>query len=173
MTEPTNAAVAGLTGARLGADLAEATTRASLLIGALADTHLGANYAITYNQYVLIAVLYNHEPTDVTDLARCLNVSKAAVSKRLPALERDELIHTGRDPHNLRRLVVTLTDKARGIVEKAGPEMETLLHGLLSQGNSSLDVAEMAAQMNKLSEILEQALGAQPSQNTSQANTAQ
>lgn len=89
------------------------------LIDAYADARLTADFGVSFSEYHVIAVLFDEEPTDVTGLASCLGISKAAVSKRLPSLVRSGLVTTNPDPDHGRRILITLTDQARAIVAQA------------------------------------------------------
>ncbi|MFD2841752.1 MarR family winged helix-turn-helix transcriptional regulator [Populibacterium corticicola] len=135
--------------------IAELTTHAAMLLEAHADEYLRKNFAITYHQYVLFAVLSEKEPTDLTTLAACLNVSKAAVSKRLPGLQEAGYLVAVPAEHSKRSLTVTLTDKTRGILAQAGPELEALLHAKLEHSGLPLDADLLARQLEVLVSVLE------------------
>ncbi|MDE0571875.1 MarR family transcriptional regulator [Demequina sp. B12] len=94
------------------------------VIDRAAEQFLQREYGVSGPIFVLLATCEEVEPTDVTSLAQCLSISKAAVSKRLPGLERDGWITLGKDPANARRVVITLTDKSRDVVRRAGAELE-------------------------------------------------
>lgn len=57
---------------------------------------------------------------DVTRLAERLNLTKAAVSKRVPALARDGWLQVSSDPAHGRRVLLSLTPRGRALVQDAG-----------------------------------------------------
>ena len=89
-------------------------------IDAYADAYLSRNYGVSYNLFEILAVLVENAPTDITGLAQCLGVTKAAVSKRIPTLT-DWVIAT---PSTGRRILLSPTERARALVAKAGGELE-------------------------------------------------
>ncbi|MGX5696558.1 MarR family winged helix-turn-helix transcriptional regulator [Agromyces soli] len=92
------------------------------LVDHFADGLLQQRFGLSYNQFVFIAVLSNLEPPpDITTLAECLGVSKAAVSKRVPAFVEAGWVATRTDPLNARRVRLTLTPKATALLAEAGP----------------------------------------------------
>lgn len=118
-----------------------------------ADTWLRTHHNITFNQYHVIAVLFDEEPTDVTSLAHCLGVSKAAVSKRLPALASAGYLITAADPHHARRVVITLTEQGRRIVDAAAPQLDTLFRDLLAE--TGINVGALHADLTTMITTLE------------------
>src|SRR5690554_4247695 len=92
---------------------------------AATDHMLTDRYGVSSRQFAFIAILVEAEPTDVTGLAHCLGVSKAAVSKRLPSMVKAGLITTADDPQHGRRVLIRATDRARDLVERAGRGLDT------------------------------------------------
>ncbi|MGP7959585.1 MarR family winged helix-turn-helix transcriptional regulator [Sanguibacter sp. A247] len=64
---------------------------------------------------------------DLTTLAECLGVTRAAVSKRVPALVSQGLVRTSGDPHHARRIRVGLTAQGAALVDTATTLLETWL----------------------------------------------
>ena len=64
-------------------------------LDAYADGVLRSGYGVSFNHFQFLAVLADTEPTDMTTLARCLGVTKAAVSKRVPGLVDGSWIEAG------------------------------------------------------------------------------
>lgn len=93
-------------------------------LDAYADAVLTARWGITISQFTFLAVLEEGQPTDVTRLAECLGVSKAAVSKRVPGLVARGLVQTATDPAHGRRVVLTLTDEGLRLAREAGDLLE-------------------------------------------------
>ena len=122
-----------------------------------ADSLLTAKYGVTGSQFVFLATLEDVEPTDVTTLAECLGVSKAAVSKRVPGLVEAGWITTAADPHHGRRVVLTLTDRGRDLVERAGRDLDAQFTALFQHpAAAGLDPRLLNDQLNTLISILRQ-----------------
>ena len=122
-----------------------------------ADSLLTATYGVTGSQFVFLATLADVEPTDVTTLAECLGVSKAAVSKRVPSLVDAGWITASADPHHGRRVVLTLTDRGRDLVDRAGRDLDTQFTALFDHpAAAGLDPAVLNDQLITLISILRQ-----------------
>lgn len=93
-------------------------------LDAYADALLQSRYGVTFSTFSFLAAAADVEPVDITTLARCLAVTKAAVSKRVPALVADGWITTSGDPHHGRRVLISLTPAAHDLVRVAGGELE-------------------------------------------------
>ncbi|MBN9213764.1 MAG: transcriptional regulator [Microbacterium sp. SCN 70-200] len=87
-----------------------------------ADGVLHARYGVSFNLFEFLATLAERGPIDITGLAHCLRITKAAVSKRVPALVADGWIRADRG--NGRRVVLSLTPKGADLVQRAGGELE-------------------------------------------------
>lgn len=96
-----------------------------------ADTRLRERYGISIGDFTYLATLASTEPTDVTGLAQCLVVSKAAVSKRVPLLERAGWLSKNPDPGHAKRIVLSLTEQGQQLVAAAGSEIEADFRTLL------------------------------------------
>src|SRR6478609_77107 len=83
------------------------------VMSANADRLLRDHYNVSFNQFHFLAVVADIEPDDITAIAECLGVSRAAVSKRVPVLEAEGWVTTASDTDHGRRVVVSLTPRAR------------------------------------------------------------
>lgn len=86
---------------------------------AFADRVLTSRFGADYNLFVFLNPLLGTS-LDVTRLAEQLNLTKAAVSKRVPVLERDGWLQTSTDPAHGRRVVLSLTARGTELVTEAG-----------------------------------------------------
>ncbi|WP_165375456.1 MarR family winged helix-turn-helix transcriptional regulator [Sanguibacter massiliensis] len=64
---------------------------------------------------------------DLTTLAECLGVTRAAVSKRVPGLVAQGLVRTSADPHHARRVRLALTDEGAAVVATSTALLEEWL----------------------------------------------
>jgi len=97
-----------------------------LIVGldSYADAVLRSRYATTFSEFQYLATLAELGTVDITTLAECLLLTKAAVSKRVPALVDAGWIQTSRDPRNARRVLLSLTPRAVELVDRAGGELD-------------------------------------------------
>jgi predicted ArsR family transcriptional regulator len=95
-------------------------------------------------------VLYDAEPVDMTTLAHCLGVTKAAVSKRVPALVEDGWI-TAQSPRGAgRSILLSLTPKSAELVRDAGAALERDFAAMLADpalGDDPIDAPRLNAQL--------------------------
>lgn len=89
-----------------------------------ADQILRDQYDVSFNQFQFLAILSTEQPSDLSHLATCLGVTRAAVSKRVPSLVAGGWIATSSDATNARRVMVTLTPAAQELVRLASAELE-------------------------------------------------
>lgn len=80
---------------------------------------------------------------DLTTLAECLGVTRAAVSKRVPRLVAQGLVRTSADPHHARRVRLALTDEGAAVVATSTALLEEWLAGELA-GRLDLEVLHTA-----------------------------
>jgi len=126
-------------------------------IDAQADELLKARYGITGSQFIALATLADVEPSDMTELARCLGVTKAAVSKRVPSLVEAGWVTTTSEPGQGRRVLLTLTDHARDLVERAGRDLDDHFAALVTHpAAEGIDLSALNDQLNVLTTILRQ-----------------
>lgn len=122
---------------------------------AAAEALLLDRHGVTASQFEFLAICADVEPTDITSLAQCLRVSRAAVSKRVPAMVAQGWITAHGDPTHGRRVIIELTDRARALVERAGRELEAAFVTVLEDSRArDIDVAELNRQLNVLTAIL-------------------
>lgn len=98
-----------------------------------ADHLLRTEYGSTFSDFEYVATIadLDNRP-DVTELAACLQVTKAAVSKRLPQLEAKGLTMRASDPHHGRRVLITLTPRGQELADKAGGRLEEVFNSLFT-----------------------------------------
>jgi len=122
-------------------------------LDAFADSALQAGWGVTFNHFQFLAVLYDHEPVDMTTLARCLGVTKAAVSKRVPALVEDGWITAASQPGAGRSILLSLTEKGAALVQTAGARLERDFAEMLTApafAADPIDVPRLNTQLNTL-----------------------
>ncbi len=80
--------------------------------------HLSKRFGLTGPQLVVIREIARFDRLTIGDLARRVSLSQATVTTILDRLELKELACRVRDSQDKRRVYVTVTDKARSVLEE-------------------------------------------------------
>jgi DNA-binding MarR family transcriptional regulator len=78
---------------------------------------LSKQFGLTGPQLIVISEIGQYGPMTIGELARRISLSQATVTTILDRLELKELATRVRDSHDKRRVYVSITDKARSILE--------------------------------------------------------
>jgi DNA-binding MarR family transcriptional regulator len=93
-----------------------------------------AGRGMTLLQLTALYLIGALEPVSLTDLARALGTRSPAASVMVGRLTQAGLVYRARDPHNRRRVTLTLTADARRIIGDTGPDtarrLQTVLNGI-------------------------------------------
>lgn len=73
----------------------------------------GTDTLLSHSEIHLIEIIGDNQDLSVTDLSRCLSVTKGAVSQALKRLGRKGFTLKRTDPDNLSRMIVELTSKGQ------------------------------------------------------------
>ena len=128
-------------------------------LDAFADAVLRSRYGVTFNHFQFLAVLYDAEPADMTTLAHCLGVTKAAISKRVPGLVEDGWITAQSPPGAGRSILLSLTPKSIELVRDAGGLLERHFAAMLADpalGDDPIDAPRLNAQLVALTAFIKQ-----------------
>ena len=117
-----------------------------------ADQYLRAQHGVSYSQFVFLAALREHGPIDMTGLARCLGVTKVAVSKRVPGLVAEGWITSS--PASNRRILLSLTDRAVELVDAAGGELDAAFTDVFEDPRIVEDAADPGSAVTELNRQL-------------------
>ena len=126
-----------------------------------ADGILQRDFGVSFNHFHFLAVLADVEPSDMTTLASCLGITKAAVSKRIPALVDDGWVT--QEPGPGRSLMLTLTRKGAVLVRDAGAVLDHAFTKLLADpalAEDPLDPVRLNRQLVALTAVVSEAGGA-------------
>lgn len=113
---------------------------------------------LTYSQYLVMLVLWEHEVQTVGALGARLYLDSGTLSPLLKRMEASGLVSRRRDPADERRVVVTLTAEGRTLRERAVRVPE-----IISVGYRPEDIDELRESVRSLVSILAQHDGKVPS----------
>jgi DNA-binding MarR family transcriptional regulator len=124
-----------------------------------ADAHLRRHHGVSYNLFEFLAALVERAPLDISQLARCLRVTKAAVSKRVPGLVADGWVRA--TPAGGRRVELAPTATAMALVQAAGGELDAEFAAVFAEtppmdSASTVSIAALNARLGDLTRVLEQ-----------------
>lgn len=134
-------------------------------LDAYADDVLRARHGVSFSHFLFLAVLSDVEPADMTTLARCLGITKAAVSKRVPALVDDDWITADSPPGSGRSIRLALAPKGAELVERAGAELEAEFGAMLADPELSddpIDVPHLNRQLVALTAVVQRRAALRP-----------
>ncbi len=130
-------------------------------LDAYADEILRDQYDIGFSQFQFLAILATEQPSDLSHLATCLGVTRAAVSKRVPSLVAGGWIATSSDATNARRVMVALTPAAEDLVRLASAQLEEAFTAMFADPRldpattpGALSVASLNTHLATLTTIL-------------------
>lgn len=97
-----------------------------------------AELGLTYPQYLVMLVLWEHEPQTVGALGARLYLDSGTLSPLLKRMETAGLVERGRDPADERRVVVRLTPQGRALRARAEHVPATVGGGYTPDGIDEL-----------------------------------
>ena len=119
-----------------------------------ADAVLKRTLHVTYSQFLFLTRLAREDGIDGATLARRLDVSRAAVSKRLPWFQERSLVEVRSDPEHGRRRAIHLTDAGRRLASTAADRLEEELRAE-APACADVDLEALHDDLHKLLRVLE------------------
>jgi DNA-binding MarR family transcriptional regulator len=98
---------------------------------------------LTYPQYLVMLVLWEHTPQTVGSLGEALYLDSGTLTPLLKRMEQAGLIRRARDPMDERRVLVALTRRGASLRSKALGVPQTLAQGFSGDPSSLVDLREM------------------------------
>jgi DNA-binding MarR family transcriptional regulator len=111
---------------------------------------------ITYPQYLVMLVLWEHEKQTVMDISHRLQLDTNTVTPLLQRMEKAGLIKRTKGKEDARQRIVTLTDKGLAMQEQAKHIPECLSAEILNHIGSIEELTKMIPTLDKLIEGLKQ-----------------
>lgn len=90
-----------------------------------------AGRGMTLSQLTALYLIGALQPVSLSDLARALGTRSPAASVMVDRLTRTGLVARARDPHNRRRITLTLTPETQRIIGDPGPDTARRLRMIL------------------------------------------
>ena len=111
---------------------------------------------ITYPQYLVMLVLWEHEKQTVMDISHRLQLDTNTVTPLLQRMEKAGLIKRTKGKEDARQRIVTLTDKGLAMQEQAKHIPECLSAEILNNIGSIEELTKIVPTLDKLIEGLKQ-----------------
>lgn len=123
-------------------------------LDAYADGILRRDHGVDFSHFQFLAILSDVAPVDMTTLARCLGVTKAAVSKRVPGLVDGGWIEARSGGG--RSILLTLTPRGAALVAAAGAALETAFTDMVRNHAIAdpIDVPRLNGQLAALTAVV-------------------
>ncbi|MFN8276494.1 MAG: MarR family transcriptional regulator [Chitinophagales bacterium] len=106
------------------------------------EPHLKA-IGLTYPQYLVMLVLWEHHELSVTEIAERLLLDTNTITPLLKRLEEKAMVQRRRNLHDERKVLVSLTSKGKRLKMKAKLIPEALRRHLLKAGLHLSDLREL------------------------------
>ena len=105
---------------------------------------------ITYPQYLVMMVLWEKEGLTVNEIGGLLILNTNTVTPLLKRMELQGLVERKRSAEDERKVIVALTEKGRGMREKALKIPESLSCRILNGPFEQAELAELKKSLDKL-----------------------
>lgn len=108
---------------------------------------------ITYPQYLVLMVLWEHEKLNVRDIGALLRLDSGTLTPLLKRLESKNIVKRERCTHDERIVEVSLTEKGKTIKEKAADIPNEIMEKVPL---SATEIEQLKTILNKLLNTIEQ-----------------
>lgn len=108
---------------------------------------------ITYPQYLALMVLWERDQLTVGEIAEKLLLNTNTVTPLLKRMEAQELILRQRSGGDERKVIISLTEKGRGLQESAANIPAQFVSGLLSE---QINLTDLINLKDRLSVLIDQ-----------------
>ncbi len=109
---------------------------------------------ITYPQYLVLMVLWEHDPMPVNDIARKLILNTNTITPLLKRMQSQGIIERNRSVEDERKVIVSLTRKGKELQEKAAVIPQQLVDNLLHGPIKTEQLLELKKQLYALIDLL-------------------
>lgn len=109
---------------------------------------------ITYPQYLVLMILWEHQSMPVNDIAKKLILNTNTVTPLLKRMEQQALIVRSKAKDDERKVIVQLTEKGLALQEKAALIPERLAQQLLQGSLKTEELLSLKQQLDSLVKML-------------------
>ena len=102
---------------------------------------------LTYPQYLVMILLWEEEPRLVKEFGRVLELDSGTMSPLLKRLAAVGLIRRTRSTQDEREVEITLTEKGRGLEDRARPVRQTIER---ATGLSATEISDLSDRLSRL-----------------------
>lgn len=114
-----------------------------------------AQFNLTYPQYLVMLVLWEKTSCSVGELGNQLFLDSGTLTPLLKRLAANGLVNRQRDPHDERRVLITLTEQGKALKQQAAIIPHTLTKSLNLEPEQ---VDQLRQQVQHIAAIMSQAL---------------
>jgi DNA-binding MarR family transcriptional regulator len=111
---------------------------------------------ITYPQYLVLMVLWEHGPRTVNEISAKLILNTNTLTPLLKRMMNQGIINRRRSVEDERKVIVELTDKGIKMEHQAAAIPERLVSGVISKGLGVDDIIDLRNKLNTVIEYLSQ-----------------
>ena len=108
---------------------------------------------LTYPQYLVMLVLWEHEALQIGDICRLLDLDTGTVSPLIKRMEASGFVKRERQAHDERSVKVSLTEEGRNLEKKALPIPNTIGSCLLTDFSEYAPLKETLKTLNRRLDI--------------------
>lgn len=109
---------------------------------------------ITYPQYLVLMVLWEHGPLSVKEISSKLILNTNTLTPLLKRMMNLGIVTRQRSEEDERKVIVALTEKGESMQHEAAEIPEKLLTGLLSEGMEVNDIIDLRDRLNTIIKFL-------------------
>jgi DNA-binding MarR family transcriptional regulator len=109
---------------------------------------------ITYPQYLVLMVLWEHGPLSVKEISSKLILNTNTLTPLLKRMMNLGIVTRKRSEEDERKVIVALTEKGESMQHEAAEIPEKLLTGLLSEGMEVNDIIDLRNRLNAIIKYL-------------------
>lgn len=109
---------------------------------------------ITYPQYLVLMVLWEHDTISVNDIAHKLILNTNTITPLLKRMEQQELIVRTRDEIDERRVLICLTKKGRDLQKRASKIPEILANRIIESALTQQDLVVLKKNLTDIISFL-------------------
>ena len=131
---------------RLDNQLCFALYAASLAMNKAYKPHLGA-LGLTYPQYLVMLVLWEHSQLTVSEIGEKLFLDSGTLTPLLKRLEASEFVVRQRDASDERRVYVSLTTAGKNLKKKILPLPNVMLEATQCTRDQALQLAQQLREL--------------------------